>query len=312
MQEREVVADMAVFVAIVDSGSLAGAAVRTGLTPSAVSKLLSRLERRFGSPLVRRTTRRMTVTDAGQMFYERSQRILDDLRAVEQEMASKNSEPRGLVRVSASLLLGQARVLPILLAFLKKTPLLSMELELSDRIVDLVAERVDVAIRVTGEPPPSFVARRVGTVKRVLCASPAYLRAGPVLRTPADLGAHNCLLLTTATRSESWRFGPRGRGTRQETVRVSGAFRVSNTLALHEGALAGLGIAELPSFLVEADLKACRLVSVLADFETRSSDVFVVYAAGRLLPTRVRTLVEHLVPALAHELGETGGRVAKG
>ncbi len=185
---------MAVFVAVVEGGSLAAAARRTGLTASAVSKVVTRLERGFGAPLLRRTTRSMTLTDAGQTFFERARTILEELRLVEQEMASNNAEPRGLLRVSAPLLLGQRRVVPVLLAFMKKMPAISLDLDLTDRVVDMVGERIDVAVRITNEPPPSFVARRVGAVRRVLCASPTYLRSRRTPRAPRDLTEHSCLL----------------------------------------------------------------------------------------------------------------------
>jgi DNA-binding transcriptional LysR family regulator len=179
-----------------------------------------------------------------------------------------------------------------------------MELELTDRMVDLVAERVDVAVRLTAEPPPSFVARRVGVVRRVLCASPAYLRTQPAPRTPSDLTQHNCLLLASPVAAETWKFRATPGNAAPITVRVSGRLRASNTLSLHEAAVAGLGIAELPRYLVEPDLKARRLVSVLDAFDTGSREVFVVYASGRLLPARVRSLVEYLVPELTTALGE--------
>jgi DNA-binding transcriptional LysR family regulator len=298
MREREVVSGMAVFVAVVESGSLAAAARLTGLSPSAVSKHVARLERAFGARLLRRTTRRMTVTDAGQTFFDRARTILEDLRGVEQEMASKNDEPRGLVRASASLLLGQTRVVPILLAFLKKTPAISLDLDLTDRVVDMVGDRIDVAVRITSEPPPSFIARRVGSMRRVLCASPSYLRTQRAPKTPRDLAEHACLLLAGPNASETWQFGTGAAGGPRESVRVKARLRVTNTLSLHEAARAGLGIADLPRYLVEEDLRSRRLVSVLEPFETEERGVFVVYAAGQLQPARVRVLAKHLV----HEL----------
>jgi len=294
---------MAVFVAVVEGGSLAAAARQTGLTPSAVSKHVARLESGFGAPLLRRTTRRMTVTDAGQTFFDRARSILEDLRAVEQEMASKNSEPRGLLRVSTSLLLGQTRVVPILLSFLQKTPAVSLDLDLTDRVVDMVGERIDVAVRITSEPPPSFVARRVGSVRRVLCASPAYLRARRAPKTPSDLSDHVCLLLSGPSASEDWHFGSASAGTPRQSIRVAGRLRVTNTLSLYEAAKAGLGIADLPRYLVEEDLRARRLLSVLEPFETAERGVFVIYAAGPLLPARVRHVVSHLIRELGRALG---------
>ncbi|MGC4093695.1 MAG: LysR family transcriptional regulator [Polyangiaceae bacterium] len=287
MSERELVSGMAVFVAVVEAGSLAGAARRSGLTASAVSKLVSRLEAQFGTALLRRTTRRMTVTDAGLTFYERARSVLSELRAVEQEMASNDAEPRGRLRISASLLLGQVHVLPILLSFLKKAPRVALDLELSDRVVDLVSERIDVAVRITASPPASFVARRVGAVTRVQCASPSYLKAHGVPRSPAELAQHSCLQLLEGA-----------------AVEGSGAARLrfSTSVAVHEAAKAGLGIAALPGYLVEDDLRARRLTRVLADFEEPARSVYVIYATGALLPTRVREVVRHLERELKQAL----------
>ncbi len=302
MHERDVVSGMSAFVAVVEGGSLAAAARQTGLTPSAISKVVSRLESSFGAPLLRRTTRRMTLTNAGQLYFERARRILEELREVEQEMASNNAEPRGHLRVSASLLLGQTRVLPIVLAFMKKTPAVSLDLDLTDRAVDLVGERIDVAVRITSDPPPAFVARRVGTLRRVMCASPSYLRARHTPQTPAELAEHTCLLLSGAPAWPVWNFLPRGASDIAKSVRVSGRLRVSNTISLHEAAKAGLGIAELPRYLVEDDLRSRRLVAVLEGFESVEPGVFVVYAAGPIQPTRVRELVSHLVRELQKAL----------
>jgi DNA-binding transcriptional LysR family regulator len=223
---------------------------------------------------------------------------LEDLRAVEQEMASRDAEPRGRLRVSASLLLGQTRVVPILVAFLKKTPAVSLELELTDRVVDMVAERVDVAVRITSEPPASFVARRVGSMRRVLCASPTYLRMRRAPRTPSDLAEHACLLLSGPGSSTVWDFAPKVAGGAPESVRVAARLRASNTITLYEAAKAGLGIAELPRHLVEQDLRARRLVALLEPFARTEPGVYVVYIAGPLLPVRVREVVSHLVREL--------------
>src|SRR6478735_1341260 len=288
MSERDLVSGMAVFVAVVEAGSLAGAARRTGLTASAVSKLVSRLEQGFGTALLRRTTRRMTVTDAGLTFYERACSVLLELRAVEQEMASKDSEPRGRLRISASLLLGQVHVLPSLLSFLKKEPRVALDLDLTDRTVDLVSERVDVAVRITASPPPAFVARRVGSVASVRCASPGYLKARGVPHSPAELPQHSRIqLLDTAAIEHSG----------------SARLRFSSSVAVHEAARAGLGIAELPGYLVADDLRARRLTRVLAEFEDPARSVYVIYAAGSLLPTRVREVVRHLERELKKALG---------
>lgn len=300
MGDRELVSGMSVFVAVVEGGSLASAARSTGLTPSAVSKLVTRLEQGFGTRLLRRTTRRMTVTDSGQVFYERARAVLSELRAVEQEMASSDAAPRGKLRVSASLHFGQVRVVPILLAFMKKTPALELELELTDRVVDLVSERVDIAVRVHSRPPASFVARRVGAVQRVLCASPSYLRGAGTPRTPAELAQHSCLHLLGDAGAEGWSLRMNGAPV---SVRAAPRIRLSNTAAIHEAAKAGLGIADLPDYLVEEDLQARRLALVLPQLRTPPSNVYVIYAPGRLLPTRVREAAGYLEKELKKALG---------
>ncbi len=302
MRERDVVSGMAVFVAIVEGGSLAAAARRTGLTPSAVSKLVARLERDFGARLLRRTTRSMSLTDVGQTYFERARTILDDLHEVEREIASKSDEPRGVLRVSAPLLLGQTRVLPILSEFLKKAPQVTLDLELSDRVVDMVAERIDIAVRVTGAPPPLFVARRVGTVRRIFCASRDYLSGRRTPRTPGDLADHACLVLSGHGTADVWQFGPGTPNGSVETVRVHPRLRANNTFALLDAVRSGLGIAELPEYLVEDDLRARRLVRLLEPFKVDERGAFVVYAAGRLLPARVREAAKYLSRELAKRL----------
>lgn len=295
MQERDVVSGMAVFVAVVEAGSLAAAARRTGLTPSAISKLVTRLEEGFGTRLLQRTTRSMTVTDAGQVFFDRSRATLEDLRAVEQEMASQSEGPRGRLRVTAPQLFGQTTVLPILLAFLKKAPAVSLDLELTDRAVDMVGERVDIAVRITAEPPPSFVARRVGDIGRVLCAAPGYLRAHGTPRVPSDLKNHSSLMLSGPGLADEWQLSG-------ESLRRVPRLRLSSTLALREAVLAGLGIADLPRYLVQEELRTRRLVSVLDGHDAAARGVFVIYSAGPLLPVRTREAAHHLTRALKQSL----------
>jgi DNA-binding transcriptional LysR family regulator len=304
MQERELVGGMSVFVAVVEGGSFAAAAKKTRLTPSAVSKLVTRLERGLGARLVRRTTRSMTVTAAGQTFYERSRALLSELRGVEQEISGQHAKAQGLVRVSAPLLLGQTRVVPILLAFQQRYPAVSLDLDLTDRAADLVGEHVDVAVRITATPPPSFVGRHVGAIRRVLCASPAYLRSRGAPKTTRDLAKHDSLLLAGA--APHWSLAGAS-GAPPETVRVEPRLRASSTLSLYEAAKAGLGIAELPHYLVQSDLRARRLTRVLDVLEAPTLGVYVIYPATPLLPGRVRELVKHLVRALQSALGQAQG-----
>lgn len=300
MHERDIVAGMSVFAAVVRGGSFTSAAKATGLTPSAVSKTIARLEAGFGAQLVSRSTRRMTVTDAGQAFFERASSVLEELRAIEHEMSSSGKEPRGRVRISAPLLFGQALVAPAVFSFMKKSPAVSVDLDLSDRFVDLVEERIDVAVRITSQPPASFVARRAGEIRRVLCASPAYLRHSPKLRQPQDLSQHACLVAPYQS-AQVWEFRIKG-GATPESVRIEPRLRLNSTMALHDAAKAGLGIADLPRYLVEEDLRARRLVAVLQPHETRPSEVFVIYGSGTFLPARTREVAKYLVSELTRAL----------
>lgn len=300
MRERDLVSGMSVFVAVVEAGSLAAAARKSRLTASAVSKLVARLESHLGARLLRRTTRSLTVTDAGQAFYQRARGVLADLRRIEDEVGSKDAEPRGLVRMSAPQLLGQTRIVPIVISFQKKFPGVAVDLDLTDRNVDMVGERTDLAVRITSSPPPSFVARRVGQIERILCASPAYLEGAPALEDPRDLANHTCLMLGGPSSSPSWQFQDE-HGART-SVRIDARLRATSTLALHEAAKAGLGVAELPGYLVDDDLRAGRLVHVLDRLAPTDLGVYVVYAPAAQLPARVRALVDHLLPELEHRL----------
>ena len=293
---------MAVFVAVVESGSLAAAARKTQLTPSAVSKLVARLEASLGVRLLQRTTRTMTVTSAGRTFFERARSLLSELRSLEQEVRGESAAHRGRVRVSAPQLLGQTLVVPILLAFQERFPGVSLDLELTDRVVDLVGEGTDVAVRITTTPPAAFVARRVGAVRRILCASPDYLRSRRPPRTVEDLQSHQCLLLAGPSSPPYWQFVTDEKLGAHQTVKVAARLRTTSTLALYEAAKAGLGIAELPHYLVEDDLRAHRLTRVLEQLEPTEPVVYVVYAATGLLPRRVHELAKHLATALAAAL----------
>jgi DNA-binding transcriptional LysR family regulator len=298
---------MAVFVAVVDSGSLIAAARKLRLTSSAVSKHVTRLEERLGTQLLKRTTRSMALTEAGRTFYERTSTLLAEIRDVESEVTSRNAKPVGLVRVSAPQLLSQTHVTPILLAFQKRVPSIALDLDLTDRTIDMIGERVDVAVRITSSPPPSFVARRVGVVHRVLCASPAYLKVRPAPKTPRDLAKHACLLLGGSSGAPLWHFGTPSSATAPEApVRLDVRFRATNTQTLYEAAKAGLGIAELPRYLVETDLAARRLVRVLEAHASPGRDIYVIYPQSPFTPARVRALVNYLVPELQRALRGLG------
>lgn len=293
---------MAAFVAAAELGSFTRAAAVTGATPSAISKLISRLERRLGALLIHRSTRRMTLTSNGQAYYARARAILDEVRALEREVASQHDAPSGLVRVTAPLLYGEVCVTPALLALQQRLPEVQLELELTDQVVDFFARPIDIAVRMGARPPPFSVARRVGDDRRVLCASPGYLKQRPAPRRPEDLRDHECIVFTGRQDSDTWRLRAGPRSNRIVPVRVAGRLRINNTRSMQRAALEGLGIANLPYYLVAEDLAAGRLRALFDELLTRERSIWVVYVASRFVPLRISEVARQLVAALSeHE-----------
>ncbi|XYH93841.1 LysR family transcriptional regulator [Sorangium sp. So ce1128] len=298
--ERESFAGMAAFLASVEEGSFSAAAEKLGLTPSGVSKLVSRLEERLRVRLLQRTTRRMQLTQVGKAYYERARRIFEELDALEREVESHDDAPRGTLRVTAPTVLGHVRVLPLVLSFQDMFPEVKVELLLNDRVVDLVEESIDVAIRMTASPPLSFVARKLGDDARVLCASPAYLSRRGRPSRPRDLADHDCIVfLAGGAVDDTWRLKPDARSGAVEGVRVRGRFQANNTLSLREAALSGLGIVNLPSYLVGDDLRSGRLIAVLEGFVPVERAIYAVYPQAPFVPAKVRELVRHLAEGFA-------------
>jgi len=285
--------EMAVFVRVVDEGSFSAAARQLKLTPSAVSKLIGRLEDRLGARLLNRTTRRLGLTEVGDAFYRRCVPILADIAEAERAVSRLHSAPRGTLKVNAAISFAQLWVVPLIPEFLARYPEVRFDLTLSDSIVDLVEEGVDVAIRIAELADSSLIARRLAPGNRTVCAAPSYLDRYGMPKTPDDLKHHNCLTLSIASSLNEWGFeGPDGK----RTVRVSGTFEANNVIALHRAALEGLGLLRASRFLVGPDLKAGRLIPVLSEFHCPGdSAIYAVYPHNRHLSPKVRAFVDFLV-----------------
>lgn len=282
--------EMEIFARVVQEGSLSRAARSLDLTPSGVSKLLSRLEGRLGARLLLRTTRAVTLTDEGEAYYRAALAILRDLD--DAEHAASGGAVRGRLRVSASLPFGTLFVAPAVPEFLARNPGLSIDLSLSDTIVDLLAERVDVAIRVGDLPDSALVARRLATTRRVVCASPAYLARRGTPATPADLAGHDCLCFTFRPSPGFWPFQIDGQAVQ---VPVTGGLRIDNGETARQMALLGAGIARLGRFHVAADLAAGRLVALLEDHNGGDIEtIHALHVGGGPVPHRVRAFVDFL------------------
>ncbi len=285
--------EMAVFVRVVDEGGFSNAARTLGLSPSAVSKLVSRLEDRLGARLLNRTTRRLSLTDEGEAYYHRSSHILDEIEEAEQAISRSHAAPRGRLRVTAAAAFATNQMAPVLPEFLDRYPEVHLELSVGDRVVDLVEEGFDVGVRTGALEDSSLISRLLAEDHRTICATPAYLKRHGAPRTPADLAGHNCITWTGSHGAlNDWPFeGPDG----PYTVRVRGNAAVNNGEALHEMALAGLGIAHMAEYRVAPDIRMGRLVPLLAHCHRFVRlPIHVVYPHRRHLSPKVRAFVDFL------------------
>ena len=269
-----------VLVAIADGGSFTAAGARLGLTPSAISKAVSRVEAPLGVRLIQRTTRRVALTDAGETYVARGRPLLADFEGLEREMSSQDDTIRGTLRVSAPAVYGSVKIAPLLVALARKHPALDVQLECEDRLVDMVIERIDVAVRILSALPAEFVARALTDDRRGLYASPAYFRNARAPKTIRDLASH--ALVTYS-----------GGSTMLRTGRV--VFATDSILAAREAARGGLGIAELPEYLARDDVAAGALREILPGALPVTRKIYALYLPSRYLPPQVRAFVDLLV-----------------
>jgi DNA-binding transcriptional LysR family regulator len=282
---------MAAFVRVVEGRSFSMAARALGLTRSAVSRQIAGLEDRLGARLLNRTTRRLSVTEAGAVYYERCARILAEVEAAERAVMDLDEAPRGLLRVNAPMSFGLGHLGPALAEFAAAHPALKVELTLDDRVIDLVGEGYDMAIRIADLPPSALVARRLAVSRRILCAAPAYLARAGIPARPEELTRHACLSYTYLATGNDWRFrGPDG----PITVRIDGAISANNGDVLRHMALAGLGIILAPTFIVGDDLRSGALVPLLSQWTEADTGIFAVYPHSRHLSPKVRAFVDFL------------------
>lgn len=288
---------MDAFVQVVEKGGFAAAARALSMTPSAISKLIARLEARVATQLLHRSTRRLQLTREGQAFYERSVRVLADIDEAERAV-SADAAPRGRVSINASVPFGRRLLIPCLARLLEQHPEITLDVVLTDRVVDLMEERTDIAIRWGALPPSDLVARRIGETGQAIVAAPAYLARHGTPRTPDDLAAHNRLGFTYRRRAPDWPLRVDGRSV---DVPVSGTVRAGDGETLCQLVVEGVGLARLSLYQVREDLDAGRLVPVLEKFNPHETEpVHAVYLGkpGRL-PARVRAVLDFLTRELA-------------
>jgi len=267
------------------------------ISSSACSRQVAELEAHLETRLLNRTTRRLSLTEGGQGFYERCVQLLADLEEAEQAAAQNAARPRGTLRVTTSINFGVRHVSPAIGAFLAKFPEVTFDVSLSDRIVDLVEEGYDLAIRIGSAGGDTLVARKLGDSRMVACASPAYLKAHGAPKTPEDLARHSCLTYEYMPVRNVWTF--RGKDGREHAVRVSGPLHSNNGDLLAAAAVAGVGIASEPEFRLGPDLKAGRLVPILGSYTSPLGPIYAVYPSRRYLSAKVRAFVDFLAQRFA-------------
>lgn len=286
---------MAVFAAVVEAQSFTAAAGRLGLSKAAVSKQVSRLEERLGARLLNRTTRRLSLTEVGAAFYESCARIVAEAEEAELAVSRLHEAPRGTLRVSLPVDFGVQYLAPLLPRFMRDNPELTLDIKFDDRFVDLLAEGLDVAVRVGRLPDSSLIARKLGEADSVICASPAYWDRHGRPTDPRELADHNCFGYSYLATGNEWRFKARDG---EFGVRVSGSLNANNGYVLQQAAMAGLGVVASPLFLACEDLRAGRLEAVLSEFHLHTRGIYAVYPHSRHLSAKVRAFVDFLVDAL--------------
>lgn len=289
--------DMTLFARVAEARSFTVASERLGLSRSAASRRLTDLEARLGARLLNRTTRRISLTEAGEIYLAHVQRILADVEEADQSVTTLQAAPRGLLKVAAPMSFGRAHLGSAIADFLTAYPEIEVEMDLNDRYVDLVAEGYDVAVRVGKLKDSSLVARRLCPSRLVVCASHAYLQARGVPRTPEDLTRHECLLYTNAQSNQwSFRAAPAGQPGSEETqaIRVTSRIKSNNGDVLRDAAIAGHGIVILPTFIVDEALMQRKLQPILVDWVPDMGTVNAVFPANRHLSSKVRLFVDFL------------------
>jgi DNA-binding transcriptional LysR family regulator len=287
------IGDIGLFLRVLDLGSISAAARSLDLSVAVASQRLQRLERELGVRLLHRTTRRLHATPEGVVLAEQGRALVDDLEALGTSLRQAGTGVSGTLRVTTSSSFGRLYISPLLPEFLALHPGLALSVNLTDNVLDLVSAGFDLAIRIGALDDSTLVARRLANNRRLLCASPDYLRRRGTPKTPQDLARHHCLLLVGSQgRQDVWRLGD---GTGGEiAVRVRGRIEANTGELLSDAALAGFGIALHSTWHVGADLRAGRLVQVLPDYPLADTGIYAVMPQRRLVPPRVRAFVDFL------------------
>jgi DNA-binding transcriptional LysR family regulator len=287
--------EMSSFVAVVDAGSFVGAAEATGMSKAAVSRHVGELEKRLGVRLLQRTTRRLSLTEEGRMFFGRARELLESIEDAESELTLRTGEAQGVIRVNAPLTFGALHLAPLWGPFADANPKVSLDITLSDRVVDVVEEGYDLAIRITRIPDSTLVTRKLATTRMVLCASPAYLKRHGKPVHPRELGRHAVISYTYWSTRDEWRFtGPKG----AVVVHINSRIHTNNGDTCRRAALAHHGVILQPDFIVGEDLRRGALVELMPTYRSIDIGIYAVYPSRKHLSLKTRRLIDFLADAL--------------
>lgn len=289
------------FVEVARAGGFSAAARRQGGAVANVSRRIAELESALGVRLFTRSTRHVELTEAGRLYFEACARLLEDLRDAEDRVAAEHRVPRGQLRLTAPLSFGRLHLQPVLHEFLSQHPDIDLSLELVDRVVALVEEHVDCAVRISALPDSSLIARPLGTIRMVVCAAPSYLAANGSPAHPSELERHHCIAWTALGPHKTWDFRlADGPGEARVPIRVR--ITTSTQESAVDAAFAGLGLVQATSYLLAPAVADGRLVPVLREYECAAVPVSLVYASKRLLPSKLRAFLDFSAPMLESRL----------
>lgn len=288
----DVLTGMRVFTTVVDSGSFAKAADKLELSRGMTSRYVAQVEAHLGVRLLNRTTRRLSLTEAGNDYHQRATQVLALVEEAERAAIHEAAEPRGTLRINTSIAFGVRHMGDAISAYAQRHPRVRIDLTLNDRVVDLVEEGFDVAVRIARRVDPGLVARPITQARMIACAAPDYINRHGMPRSPADLAHHNCLTYAYSGLQNDWHFTRKGR---DQVVKVSGAVHANNGDVLSNAAAAGLGVTVQPTFMIYELLRAKKLVRVLDGWEADVLTIFAVYPSRQFLPPKVRSFIDFMV-----------------
>ena len=288
------------FVKTIEAGNFSALGRQLHMAPSSISRQINTLEEELGVRLLQRTTRNISLTEAGQIYYERVSKILGELDEAQLAITQLQANPKGILRLNIAIPFGERIIVPLIPAFLALYPELKIDLTLEDRAIDLVEERVDLSIRISRLGDSSIVARKLAENQFVVCASQQYFDAHGRPDVPNDLSHHNCIINKNFYNSNIWQFR---KGNSTQNISVTGNFLANTGGALHQAMLSNLGIAVLPTWFVGEDIKQGLLQQVLEDYEVNlpamtDSAIYALYPAGQYLPPKVRVFIDYLIEKL--------------